>query len=75
MSFLSLPPELERQNLLSLAQAQYEETASAVGRYPAAEEIFSQLCGFSQQRGFNLRDVITYPEDSNAFRDAQLGKI
>lgn len=68
-------PDMERQNLCSLAQTQYEETASAIGRYPAAEEIFPQLCDFSRQHGFSLQDAITYQEDSDAFRDAQLSKI
>lgn len=68
-------PELERHNLLSLAQAQYQESCTVAGRYLTAEEIFPQLCTFAQQQGFALRDFLSYPPDSDGFRDAQLSKI
>lgn len=68
-------PEMERANLLSLALAQFEESCTVASRYLTAEEVFPQLCSFAQQQGFTLRDFVTYPPDSDGFREAQLSKI
>lgn len=71
-------PAEEVENLQNLARAEYEAaciTTAGINQYPAAEEIFPELCDFVQWLGQQVNEPIVYARNSEDFRGIQLAKL